>query len=173
MSLQQLVQQNNYASAQAAYTAITAATIERRDDQLYTWAGVALIVGPVGAESLRVALEANGMGWAVHQLGGSGLQLSSELVQQALLGFAAAGVSGCAELAAMGRSLVAPWQQAGIAEPTLGEVTEAWNADQRRLAYESIVSRANAAIEAAAEAYRSPTPTIAEIVAAGEEAFGV
>lgn len=173
MSLQQLVQQGNYQSAQAAYDAITTPSVERRDDELYTWAGVALIAGAVGAETLRIALQENGMGWVVHQLGGRGIQLSNELVQQALLGFAQGGLPGCAELAATGISFITPWQSAGIVEPTLDQVTEAWNAEQRRLAYESIRTRANAAIEAAAEAYRASEPTIEEIVAAGVEAFGV
>lgn len=173
MSLQSLIQQGNYESAQAAYDAITTPSVERRDDELYTWAGVALIAGAVGAETLRIALQENGMGWVVHQLGGRGIQLSNELVQQALLGFAQAGLPGCAELAATGISMITPWQSASIAEPTIEQVTEAWNAEQRRLAYESIRVRANAAIEAAAEAYRDSEPTIEEIVAAGVEAFGV
>lgn len=84
------------------------------DQQQYTWAGVALIAGPQGAEALRLALDANGMGWAVHQLGGSGLQLSNDLVQQALLGFAAADVPGCSELAAAGKRLISKAEQAGI-----------------------------------------------------------
>ena len=117
-----------YAGLNAAQclSKLLASTAEVRDDQLYTWAGVALIVGPQNAEALRLALESNGMGWAVHQLGGSGLQLSNDLVQQALLGFAQAGVDGCAELAAKGIHLVAPWQQIGLAqEPTLAEVEAA------------------------------------------------
>jgi hypothetical protein len=126
-SLQNLIADGNYASAQAAYDAIITPSVEVRDDELYTWAGVALIAGPVGAETLRIALQENGMGWVVHQLGGRGIQLSNELVQQALLGFAQAGLPGCAELAATGLSLITPYQQAGIAEPTLQQVTDAWN----------------------------------------------
>jgi len=126
MSLQSLIQQGSYDSAQAAYDAITTPSVERRDDQLYTWAGVALLAGAVGAESLRVALEQNGMGWAVHQLGGSGLQLSNPLVQQALLGFASANVPGCADLAATGISTITPWQRDGISEPSLEDVQKAW-----------------------------------------------
>lgn len=123
MSLEQLIQAGNYASAQEAYQAIITPSAEVRDEQQYTWAGVAKIVGPEAAEALRIALNDNGMGWAVHQLGGTGLQLSDQLVQQALLGFAAAGVPGCAELAAQGISLKAPWQIAGLpGEPTQAEV---------------------------------------------------
>jgi hypothetical protein len=128
MTLQSLIQSGNYDSPQSAYDAITSPSIEVRDDALYTWAGVALVGGPVAAESLRIALEQNGMGWAVHQLGGAGLQLSNPLVQGALLQLAQAGVPGCAELAATGISFVAPYQQAGIDKPTLEEVTTEWNA---------------------------------------------
>ena len=130
MSLQSLIQQGNYQSAQVAYDAITTPSVERRDDELYTWAGVALIAGAVGAETLRIALQENGMGWVVHQLGGGGIQLSNELVQQALLGFAQAGLPGCAELAATGISFITPWQSVGITEPTLEQVTEAWESVQ-------------------------------------------
>lgn len=128
MTLEQLIQSGNYPSAAAAYQALITPSVEVRDDQLYTWAGVAQIVGPEAAEALRLALEANGLGWAVHQLGGSGLQLSNDLVQQALLGFAQAGIPGMAELAAVGKSLKAPWQAAGLpGAPTEAEVQAAWD----------------------------------------------
>jgi hypothetical protein len=125
MSLQSLIQQGNYQSAQAAYDAITTPSVERRDDQLYTWAGIAEFAEE-GTEQLKLAMEANGMSWAVHQFGGSGLSLSHPKIQAALLAFASAGVPGCAALAAQGVSLVAPWQSAGIAEPTLEDVQKAW-----------------------------------------------
>lgn len=127
MSLQSLIQQGNYASAQAAYDAITTASIEHRDDQLWTWAGIAQFAEE-GTEQLKLAMEANGMSWAVHQFGGAGLPLSHPKIQQALLGFAQAGLPGCAELAAQGISMITPWQLAGIEEPTLQEVTQTWNA---------------------------------------------
>jgi hypothetical protein len=174
MSLQNLIREGNYATAQEAFNAITTSSVTVTDDQLYTWAGVALLVGPVGAESLRVALESNGMGWVVHQLGGSGIQLSNELVQQALLGFSQARVPGCSVLAAQGISQKAPWQVDGIAtEPTLQQVTEAFDAELRYRAYQSIVERATAAMEAAGLLYRSSSPTPQEITTAGEEAFEV
>ncbi len=98
MAIQSLIREGNYATAQEAYGSITTPSVEVRDDQLYTWAGIALLAGAVGAESLRVALDQNGLGWVVHQLGGSGVQLSNELVQQVLLSFAQANVPGCATL---------------------------------------------------------------------------
>lgn len=95
-------------------------SIEVVDTQLYTWAGIALVIGPQGAEGFRLALEANGMGWVVHQLGGSGLQLSNPLCQQVLLAFAAGGLPGAAELAASGIHRLSPYGRAGGD----GEVTE-------------------------------------------------
>ncbi len=141
MSLSSLVAQGQYDSAQDAYDAITTASIEVLDEQLYTWAGVALLVGAQGAEALRLALDGNGMGWVVHQLGGSGIQLSNSLVQQALLGFAQAGVPGCSTLAAKGRTMRAAWQVDGLSEaPTLEAVTKLWIVDKTRRDMASVLS---------------------------------
>lgn len=71
---------------------LNAPSIVISDDELYTWAGIALVAGPEAAEMLRVALEQNNMGWAVHQFGGSGLQLTNPLVRGALEQFILAGV---------------------------------------------------------------------------------
>jgi len=103
----------NGKAASEVMSLANAESVEVVDDQMYTWAGVAEIVGPVGAEALRLALDANGVGWAVHQLGGSGVQLSHPLVQSMLLGFAQANVPGCAELAAVGIHNESPWKNAG------------------------------------------------------------
>jgi hypothetical protein len=173
MSLQNLIASGNYESAQAAFDAITTASVEVRDEQFYTWNGVAKVAGKEHVSGLFNAIKAAGFEAFVIQLGGKGLQLTDSDVRDMLGQFALGGLPGAQELLDQGVSLVAPWQSAGIAEPTLEQVTEAWNAEQRRLAYESIRTRANAAIEAAAEAYRASEPTIEEIVAAGVEAFGV
>ena len=78
----------------AAITAeLNDSTIEIRDDQQYTWAGVALLAGPAAAETLRIALEGNGMGWAVHQFGGSGLSLTDPQVRGAITQFIQLGNS--------------------------------------------------------------------------------
>jgi len=173
MSLQSLIQEGNYDSAQAAYDAITTPSVEVRDEQFYTWNGVAKVAGKENVNGLFNAIKAAGFEAFVIQLGGKGLQLTDSDVRDMLSQFALGGLPGAQELLEQGISLVAPWESAGITEPTLEQVTEAWNAEQRRLAYESIRTRANAAIEAAAEAYRASEPTIEEIVAAGVEAFGV
>ena len=161
-------------SDQQALDKLLEESVQVRDDQLYTWAGVALIVGPQNAEALRLALESNGMGWAVHQLGGSGLQLSNELVQQALLGFAQTGVPGCAELAAKGVTLVAPWQSMGLSqEPTLQEVQEAFdlaNSDPDVWSHEVLLS-VNRQADGTMQVFARVTPvglTDGQIVQRGE-----
>jgi len=118
-------------------SAINAETIPVIDSQMYTWAGVALIAGPTGAEGLRLALEGNGMGWVVHQLGGSGLQLSDALSQQVLIGFAQAGVPGCAELAWQGKHFISMGAQAGLGVVTEASVASLVSVD---LAKESMMS---------------------------------
>lgn len=124
-TLYDLIVAGNYSSATEAYQAILEPTIEVRDDQLYTWAGIALIVDAAGAEELRFALEASGMGWVVHQLGGSGIQLSNPLTQRALLTFAQNGVPGCDLLAETGIKFIPPWKHAGLeSPPSLEDVTK-------------------------------------------------
>lgn len=132
MSLQSLIQQGNYDSAQAAYDAITTPSVERRDDQLYTWAGVADLVGPEAAENLRIKFDTNGLGWVSLQLGGLGIPLSDSRVRVALTGFLQMDVAGCDVLLATGISFVTPWQSAGITEPTLEDVEKAWTIDKAR-----------------------------------------
>lgn len=131
-------------------TELNAATIEYVDPQLYTWAGVALIAGPTGAEGLRIALDQNGMGWAVHQLGGSGLQLSNDLVHQALLGFAQAGVPGCAELAATGKRLISKMENAGFPPATVEQVEAALFSESKRVKEDAAIDRLQAYREALA-----------------------
>jgi hypothetical protein len=69
------------------------------DEEPWTWAGIAEVVGNQGAEELRIALTNGGMGWAVHQLGGKGINLSKDDVQNALYYLHSIGVPGMAALA--------------------------------------------------------------------------
>jgi hypothetical protein len=108
-------------TAQQVYDELNAATVPYSDPQMWTWAGVALVAGPEGAEGLRLSLEANNMGWAVHQLGGSGLQLSNDQVQGALLAFAAGGVPNMTLLATTVKRKISKLEQAGITT-TVSEV---------------------------------------------------
>jgi hypothetical protein len=122
MTLAQLIESLGLSGTAAEVAkALNAETVQVTDDALYTWAGVAVIAGPASAEALRMALDANGLGWAVHQLGGSGIQLSHPQTQFFLTQFAAAGVPGCAELAYAGLHYESPHNHAGFA----GEVSEA------------------------------------------------
>lgn len=131
MSLESLIQSGGYQSAQEAYTAIVTPSVEVKDAQLYTWAGVADIIGPEAAEGLRIKFDTSGFGWVSLQLGGLGISLSDSRVQQVLLGFAQIGVAGCATLAAKGISLKAPWEVANLpGAPTQQEVQTAWQAVQ-------------------------------------------
>jgi hypothetical protein len=109
-------------NAAEVHAELTATNIQHIDEQMYTWAGVALVAGPEGAEGLRLALEANGMGWAVHQLGGSGIQLSNDLVQGALLAFAAGGVPGAALLASTGKRMESIADRDGLGSVTVEQV---------------------------------------------------
>lgn len=96
------------------------------DHSPWTWAGVASVVGNVGAESLRLALENNGMGWAVHQLGGSGLDLSLPDVQYALYALEALGVEGMREVALSVKRMQSILEKNNI-DTNIQEVTEIVN----------------------------------------------
>lgn len=100
-------------------------TVVQIDRDLYTWAGVALVVGSQGADILRLALENNGVTWAVYQLGGRGLQLSHPATQEMLNQFAEAGVPGASTLALVGIHYVSPTQYAGLPVATLSDVEAA------------------------------------------------
>lgn len=99
-------------------------TVVQIDNDLYTWAGVALVVGSAGADVLRLALEGNGCTWAVYQLGGKGLQLSHPDTQALLSQFAQAGVPGANTLALAGIHYESPAQHAGLPPATLRQVEE-------------------------------------------------
>lgn len=135
-------------TAQQIADSLNTPSVQRVDSQLYTWAGVALIVGPQGAEALRMALEQNGMGWVVHQLGGSGIQLSNPMVQAALLGFHQAGVPGCQVLAHQGISMVSSLEYIGLPPATSQSVAEALVTISKESKKQAAAERYNAYIEA-------------------------
>jgi hypothetical protein len=84
-----------------------------KDDQMYTWAGVAVAITSTNAENMRIFMEANGLGWAVHQLGGSGIQLSYPATQDMLSSLMAAGVAGADTLKWIGIHYVSPYVNDG------------------------------------------------------------
>lgn len=115
MNLMQLIQTiDGFDGMDEVATVLRTESVEVRDDQLYTWAGVALLVGPTNAEALKSALEANGAGWAVHQLGGSGIQLSNVLTQGMLDAFIAAGLTFCQVLKSTGIHYITPLASNGL-----------------------------------------------------------
>jgi len=127
MSLQSLIANGNYASAQAAYDAITTPSVEIRDEQFYTWNGVAKVAGKENVSGLFNAIKAAGFEAFVIQLGGKGLQLTDSDVRDMLGQFALGGLPGAQELLDQGVSLVAPWQSTGITEPTLEDVQQVFD----------------------------------------------
>ena len=94
------------------------------DNRLYTWAGVAAIAGNAGASALCEKLIEFGKLWAVHQLGGAGLDLSNQEIQQQLYFLDSVGVPGMVALAQAARKQISPLEQAGI-DATVEQVAEA------------------------------------------------
>ena len=144
MSLQSLIREGNYATAQEAFDAITAPSVTVTDEQFYTWAGIGDIAGEDATQSILEALKANRQEAFIYQLGGKGMQLHLPKVQAMLLLFAQGGVPGCAALAAKGRSVIPPWQSAGLDEPTLQDVESAFAAVHAELTKEAIKTRLDA-----------------------------
>jgi hypothetical protein len=126
---------------QQLHDALHAETIQYQDHELWTWAGVAETGGNACAEGLRIALEANNMGWAVHQLGGSGLDLSLAPIQAALsaLWGNGAGVPDLDLVALAVKRMISPLEDAGITA-TLSQVSLA---KSKRLKYLAAASRWN------------------------------
>jgi hypothetical protein len=91
------------------------------DHDLYTWAGVAGVIGDVGASALCDTLIAAGKLWAVHQFGGRGLDLANPEIQQQLYYLDSLGIPGMETLALHVRRQVSKLQQAGI-DTTVEEV---------------------------------------------------
>lgn len=111
-------------SSQQILDVLTTPSIEFIDSTQWTWAGVAAVAGNAGAEGLRLALEQGGMGWAVHQLGGSGLVLSLDTIQTALRMLDANGVPGMGTIADATKRLISIAEQNGITV-SLGDVDAA------------------------------------------------
>jgi hypothetical protein len=131
---------------QELYTALTTASIPFQDHELWTWAGVATVAGNAGAEGLRIALDQNQMAWAIHQLGGRGLDLSLPAVQQALYYFDSLGVPGMELLALSVKRDKTPLENAGLTA-TLSQVALARS---KRLKSSVAVGRYNAYMSALA-----------------------
>jgi len=109
---------------QQLHAVLSDPSITVTDDQLYTWAGVAQIAGDTGASALCSKLIEFDKLWAVHQLGGRGLDLSLPEIQQQLYLLDSLGVPGMAKLAGHVRKYISVMQQAGI-EATVDDVAVA------------------------------------------------
>jgi len=168
MSLQNLIASGNYESAQAAFDAITTASVEVRDEQFYTWNGVAKVAGKEHVSGLFNAIKAAGFEAFVIQLGGKGLQLTDSDVRDMLGQFALGGLPGAQELLDQGISFITPWQSAGITEPTLEEVQKAWTIDKARRDMAAILQPIQAkstAVNAWLDSLNTSTMTVAEVQA--------
>jgi len=126
---------------QQLYDALHDEAIQYQDHALWTWAGVASVGGNTCAEGLRIALETNNMGWAVHQLGGSGLDLSLDLIQASLYALWAegAGVPSLNLVALAVKRMISPLEAAGLTA-TLSQVSLA---KSKRLKYLAAATRWN------------------------------
>jgi hypothetical protein len=147
MSLIHLIEAvENWQNKTAAeiHAELSDATVPVEDHELYTWAGVALIAGDEGASALCSALIQGGKLWAVHQLGGKGLDLASDEVQQQLLYLDFAGVPNMAKLAAAVKRSISRFEEAGI-EATVEEVDLA---KRRRVLEDAATDRLQAYREA-------------------------
>jgi len=168
MSLQSLIREGNYATAQEAFTAITTASVEVRDDQLWTWAGIAQLAGDETVDALEQFLVSVGRTWVISQLGGTGLPLSDPKIQELLLGLAHT-IPGCAILAAQGISLKAPWQAAGLpGAPTQDQVAKAWTilaTRQQMAAVLQLVQAKSTALNAWLDSLDTSAKTVAEVQA--------
>ena len=126
---------------QQIYDALHSATIQYKDHQLWTWAGVASVAGNAGAEGLLTALQANDMTWAIHQLGGNGLDLSLDPIQSALYALWANGdgVPNLNLVALAVKRMISPLEDAALTA-TLLQVSLA---KSKRLKYLAAASRWN------------------------------
>ena len=147
MSLVDLVRAGNYANAQAAFDALTT-PVETRNQKAWTVADlepifpndINTILGTLKAvpvfESAFIALSITGLELAsdgrqafIDQVGTVG-EWSDELKTQ---------------VKRLGRPMVAPWQSAGLSEPTLQDVQAAFAVVQDELAKEAIRTRLDVA----------------------------
>lgn len=137
------------------------------DPELYTWGGVADVIGDANAGALCDALVAAGKLWAVHQLGGRGLNLARPDVQQQLLYLDSIGVPGVRSLAEHVRKTVSKLAKAGI-ETTLEEIAKVQLVEKTRLAMLEILHPVQAkatAVNAWLDELDLASMTIAEVEA--------
>jgi len=94
------------------------------DRQNWTLLGVAQIIGDANVEPLISFLQSIGLGWVVHQAGGSGLPIGDPQFNAKLL---AIPHPSCQAIAAVGRRLVSLCELNGLPESDQ-QISYAWQA---------------------------------------------
>lgn len=111
-------------SAQHLFDILSSLSATVEDHQLYTFAEIANIAGDAGATALFNKLVELGKNWAIYQLGGLGLDLANEEIQQMLYYLESVGVPGMAAVALSKKRQISPLEQAGLTA-TVQEVSDA------------------------------------------------
>lgn len=174
MSLQSLIANGNYQSAQAAYDAITT-PIETRNTKAWTVADLTKEFPPTESNDLNTMLgtmeSVPVFRSAFIALSITGLEFASDERQQLIDTLAVVG-SWSPELTQkvkrLGRPLKEPWQSAGITEPTLEDVEKAWTVDKTRRDMAAILQPIQAkstALNAWLDSIDTSEMTVAEVEA--------
>jgi len=112
-----------------ATAALNAATIERRDSEFWTWAGLASEFGAAKIGAWHTAIKAAGGEWIVALLAGRGIRLDDAETRANLTHLQLAGVlseEDVTAVLALGIAMQSPWQaEGGEGEATLEAVTAA------------------------------------------------
>lgn len=177
MSLEQLIADNAQAEFDAknfaaVLTILNSETVEFQNEERFTWAGIADILEEEETEKLRVALEANGYGFAIYQLGGQGLVLNHDRVWGALGKLNLSPTVNLQPLLDAVRYKVSPAVAAEVKQRGELVVQSELDSVARAAAVNRIVAKNNAAIAAAEAAAESELPP-EDIESAAATAWGV
>ncbi|NDE91605.1 MAG: hypothetical protein EB059_10835 [Alphaproteobacteria bacterium] len=96
------------------YDFLAAPTVEISDPAFWTWAGIEKFGGADCAQELCAFLKANGKEHMIYQLGGKGLVISDNDVQQMLYYLHSIGKPGMLTLALMGKRTISALEASGI-----------------------------------------------------------
>jgi hypothetical protein len=79
-------------TASQVYEDLNAPHVHVVDSRMWTWSGIAEVLGDASTEALRNALENGGSKWAVYALTGTGLPLARQDIQEKLYALHAYGI---------------------------------------------------------------------------------
>lgn len=147
MSLQYLIRSGNYATAQEAFQAITT-PVETRNNKAWTVSDLIPLLPDDINNILGTLKSVPVFESAFIALSLSGLELSSDSRQAMIDQIAIVGQWSDelkAKVKQLGRPLVAPWQSAGLTEPTLADVEAAFAGVEAEKAKEVLRARLDAA----------------------------